>query len=156
MPQERHGHATAGRETSAPVSGANLSVIMQPSRFAGFVLLAIALAVGCKPASDAGTGTGPATPPEGPIAKVRAYADGTVALDGHTISMDDLRESLAKHKSRKGVVWYYRENNKRGEPHPNALQALQIIVEARLPISMSDKEDFSTVISPDGQSRPRE
>jgi len=87
---------------------------------------------------------------------VRAYADGTVALDGHTISMDDLRESLAKHKSRKGVVWYYRENNKRGEPHPNALQALQIIVEARLPISMSDKEDFSTVISPDGQSRPRE
>ena len=124
-------------------------------RFAWLVLIGVALAVGCKPASDPGTAT--ATPPEGPIAKVRAYADGTVTLDGHAIAMDDLRSSLAKHKTRKGVVWYYRESNKRGEPHPKALEALQIIVEAGLPISMSDKEDFSTVVSPaDGQSRPRE
>lgn len=128
---------------------------MRPSMFTLLILLAIALALGCKPASDAGTGA--AKPPEGPVAKVRVYADGVVTLDGHSISMDDLRSELAKHKTRKGVVWLYKQNNKRGEPHPKALEAQQIIVEARCPISLSDKEDFSTVLSPsDGQSRPRE
>ena len=129
---------------------------MPPSRFMGLILLAVALAVGCKPASDAGAEK--AAPPEGPNVKVRAYADGTITLDGHAIAMDDLREELARHRTRKGaVVWYYRENNKRGEPHPKAAEAFQIIVEARMPISMSDKEDFSTVLSPaDGQSHPRE
>lgn len=130
---------------------------MRSSRLAGLILLVMALAVGCKPAVDAGSATdGAVKAPEGPVAKVRAYADGTVTLDGHAISMDDLRASLAKHKKRNGVVWYYREYGKRGEPHPKALEAVQIIVEARLPISMSDKEDFSTVVSPEGISRPRE
>lgn len=127
---------------------------MPPSSFAGLILLAAALAVGCQPAGDAATVT---PPPEGPVAKVRVYAEGTVTLDGQSIAIDDLRASLAGHKRKKGVVWYYRENSKRGEPHPKALEVLQIITEAGLPISLSDKEDFSTVVSPsDGQSRPRE
>ena len=122
----------------------------------GLVLLAVALSLGCKRATDAGTAPAPEGP-KGPVVKVRVYADGLVTLDGHSISMDDLRSSLARHKSKKGVVWLYKQNTKRGEPHANALEVQQIIVEAGLPISLSDKEDFSTVLSPaDGQSRPRE
>lgn len=119
-------------------------------------LLAVALIPGCRQATDAGT-AGTVKPPEGPVAKVRVYADGVVTLDGHSISMDDLRAELGRHKTRKGVVWLYKQNTKRGEPHAKALEVQQIIVEARCPISLSDKEDFSTVLSPsDGQSRPRE
>ena len=91
---------------------------------------------------------------EPPVAKVRVYRNGKMTLDGKEVTLEELRAGFQELKKRQGVVWYYREAAER-EPHPNATLVVQAIVEARLPVSMSNEEDFSTVVLPDGTVRPR-
>jgi biopolymer transport protein ExbD len=97
---------------------------------------------------------GQARPAEGPVARIAVSAKGAVSLDGKAVAIDSLRERLADVKKRSGVVWYYREAGK-GEPPQQAMQVMKLIVDARLPISMSTKPDFSDVLFPDGSTRPR-
>ena len=91
---------------------------------------------------------------EGPSAKVRVYGDGRITLDDSTVSLDALSTAFADLKQQSGSVWYYREGGE-SEPHPNAMAVIQAIVDAQLPVSMSSEEDFSTVVLPDGTTRPR-
>lgn len=91
---------------------------------------------------------------EPPVGKVAVSASGTVSLDGKPTTIDVLRERLADLKKRSGVVWYYRESGK-AEPPPQAMQVMKLIADARLPISMSTKPDYSDVLLPDGSTRPR-
>ena len=92
---------------------------------------------------------------EGVIAKVRVYQDGRITLDGESVSIDDLQAALVQLKQRGGAVWYYRESGE-SEPHANASTVVQAIVASRLPVSLSSEEDFSTVVLPNGTTRPRE
>ena len=57
-------------------------------------------------------------------------------------------------KKRNGVIWYYREAGS-SEPPPQAVEVMTLIVDNRLPISMSTKPDYSDVLLPDGTTRPR-
>ena len=86
--------------------------------------------------------------------KVAVYADGRVVADGHEISISALRDAFMKLSNAHGSVLYYREAGQ-SEPHPNAMTVVQAIVDARLPVSLSSKPDFSDVVLPDGSTKPR-
>ena len=64
--------------------------------------------------------------------------------------MESLRESLKKLSQQKGVVWYYREAGM-SEPPPEAKQVIQAVIDARLPIRLSSRPDYSDAIGKDGK-----
>jgi hypothetical protein len=43
------------------------------------------------------------------LAKVRAYTDGRMTLNGFAVSIEEIREAFAELSRNDGVVWYYRE-----------------------------------------------
>ena len=95
-----------------------------------------------------------AKPPDAVIGKIAVSANGAVSLDGKPIAVAALKERLTDLKKRNGVVWYYREAGDR-EPPSQAMQVMKLVIDARLPISMSTKPDYSDVLLPDGSTRPR-
>jgi len=88
------------------------------------------------------------------VAKVRVYTDGRVTIDGKPVTTADLKPAFAELKSRNGVVWYYREQGG-GVSHPTAARVMEAVMEAKLPISFSDTEDFSTVGTVNGEAGPK-
>jgi len=116
---------------------------------AGLFLLLI-MSTGCRkesPSSAPGT-------VEHPVFKLRVYKSGSVTLEGHEVKLDELAVKFAEIKSVHGIVWYYRESSD-AEPHPNAMIVMKAIADAKLPVSFSNKEDFSTVVLPNGSVKPR-
>jgi hypothetical protein len=91
---------------------------------------------------------------EQPIAKVRAYRNGKITLNGREVTMEEMRKGFSDLKKKNGVVWYFREAAEQ-EPHSNATLVVKEIIDAKLPVSMSNKEDFSTVVLQDGTIKPR-
>jgi hypothetical protein len=88
------------------------------------------------------------------IAKIRVNRDGVMLLNGRSVTIDALRASLLKLGRLPGAaVWYHRENPA-GEPHPNAMLVLKAIVEAKLPVRLSTKPDFSDVAGGGNASGP--
>ena len=94
-------------------------------------------------------------PEDGNVAKIAVSRAGVINLNGREATINEVRETLAKLAASKGVVWYYREAADEEEPHPNAMLVISAIVDARLPVSLSTKPDFSTVVLPDGSIKPR-
>jgi hypothetical protein len=77
------------------------------------------------------------------ITKIKVNRYGVILLNDDAVTIQALRASLSKlGRSAGSVVWYYRENPA-GEPHPNAMLVLQAIVDAKLPVKLSTKPDFS-------------
>jgi len=89
-----------------------------------------------------------------PITRISALASGQILVNGQPTSLAALDVALAEVKNQNGVVWYYRENA-RAEPPPEAMQAIQLVVKHRLPVSMSTKPDFSDVVDANGVSQLR-
>lgn len=85
------------------------------------------------------------------IAKVKIDQAGRIFLNEKQVSLDELKAAFARLKQAGGVVWYYRENPV-GEPSAEAMSVIQAIVDARLPVRLSSKPDYSDVVSPDGRS----
>lgn len=96
----------------------------------------------------------PVASAEPPIGKVRVYRSGKMTLDGRQVKIDEMRKGLSDLKKNNGVVWYFGEAGEQ-EPHPNGPLVLQAIMDNKLPVSMSNKEDFSTVVLQDGTIRTR-
>jgi len=88
--------------------------------------------------------------PSEPVLKVAVMADGRITVNGAPATMDSLRESLKKMSQQKGVVWYYREAG-RTEGQPEAKQVIQAVIDARLPIRLSSRPDYSNAIGEDGK-----
>ncbi len=90
------------------------------------------------------------------VAKIKVNRDGLILLNDETVTIESLKASLSKLSQSAGsVVWYYRENAT-SEPHPNAMLVLEAIVEAKLPVRLSTKPDFSDSTGRDGPSdQPR-
>ncbi len=88
--------------------------------------------------------------PTQPILKIAVMADGRITVNGAPATMESLRESLKKLSQQKGVVWYYREAGK-SEPPPEAKQVIQAVIDARLPIRLSSRPDYSDAIGVDGK-----
>ena len=87
---------------------------------------------------------------DAPVIKVSVFADGRITADGSPATVDSLRESFKKLAEQKGAVWYYREAGQ-AEPPPQAMQVMQAVVEAGLPIRLSSRPDYSDSIGPDGK-----
>jgi hypothetical protein len=89
-----------------------------------------------------------------PVMKVAVYRDGRITADGHETDLPALRAAFASLSRAGGWVLYYREGAE-AEPHPNAMLVIRAIVEAKLPVSLSTKPDFSNVVLPDGTTKLR-
>jgi hypothetical protein len=87
----------------------------------------------------------------GPVVKIAVFADGRLTVDGAAATIESLRASLKNTAETHGIVWYYREASQQ-EPPPIAMQVMQAIVEARLPVRLSTQADYSDAIGPDGKS----
>jgi hypothetical protein len=106
------------------------------------------IAVGKKPVSQ--------SPPasDAPIIKVTVFADGHITADGAPATVDSLREPLKKLAEQNGVVWYYQELGQ-GRPTPQfiqvTMQVIKVVTEARLPIRISSRPDYSDAIGLNGK-----
>jgi hypothetical protein len=86
-----------------------------------------------------------------PIIKVAVFADGRITADGALVTLDSLRDSFKRLAGHNGIVWYYREAGQQ-EPPPQAMQVIEAVMEAGLPIRLSSRPDYSDCI--DSQGRP--
>ena len=109
------------------------------------ILIAIVFA-GCKPEPHS----------EAPIIKIGILQSGMMLMNGTEATIDQVEKRLAQLKTEGGSVWYYREADQDGEPPPEAMQVLNLIIEKQLPISLSTKPDFSDYLGEDGLSHPRQ
>lgn len=91
---------------------------------------------------------------EGIVGKVAVLQNGQVSFNGQAVTIQNLRLKLNELKTKNGVVWYYREAPEK-EPPAISTEVMQSVIDARLPISLSNKPDFSTVVLPDGTIKPR-
>ena len=85
---------------------------------------------------------------------ISVLSTGKVLLDGKDSTVAEVRRSLKNASAKSSTVWYYRESGK-GEPPPQAIEVFKIIVESKLPVSLSTKPDFSDYVDEKGQSRLR-
>ena len=79
---------------------------------------------------------------------------GEIWCDEVRTSLGDLEPRLAQLRAAQGVVWYYREDVD-AEPAPEAMAVVRMVIEQRLPISMSTRPDFGDVVQADGSAIPR-
>jgi hypothetical protein len=73
------------------------------------------------------------------IAKVKVTSEGKLFLNGQETTLDAIKQEFARLKMVNGMVWYYRENPG-GEPHPNAMEVIKAVVDAKLPIKLSETD----------------
>ena len=92
----------------------------------------------------------PPPSPNEPVLKVAVFADGRLTVDGTAATVQTLQESLQDLGNRHGVVWYYREAGQQ-EPPTIAMEVMQAVVAARLPIRLSSRADYSDFIGLDGK-----
>lgn len=88
------------------------------------------------------------------VTRIRVSRDGQIWCDDVRTSLADLGPRLAQLRAAQGVVWYYREEAG-DDPAPEAMAVVRMVVEQRLPISMSTRADFSDVVQTDGTAVPR-
>jgi len=93
-------------------------------------------------------------PDETIVGQIAVLQNGGVSFDGHPVSIDQLRAKLSQLKARNGVVWYYREAGRK-EPPAISDKVVDAIINYRLPVLLSDKPDYSTVVLPDRTVKPR-
>ncbi len=103
-------------------------------------LLSILLGGGSKQSAP------PSAPsPDAPILKVALFADGRLTVDGAPATIQSLQASLHTLSEKHGKVCYYREGGQH-EPPPIAMDVMKAVVEARLPIRLSSRPDYSDSI----------
>jgi hypothetical protein len=83
----------------------------------------------------------------GPILKIAVMRDGRLFVDGNITQLPALRDSLERLKDQKGCVYYYREAGWE-KPASIATKVIQAIVDARLPIRLSTRSDYSDAVGP--------
>jgi hypothetical protein len=108
------------------------------------VVLALAFASCKRHRQDAMSSTGP-------VVKIAVFADGRLTVNGAAATVENLRASVKHTAEMHGTAWYYREAGQQ-EPPPVAIQVMQAIVEARLPVRLSSRPDYSDAIGPDSKS----
>lgn len=90
-----------------------------------------------------------ATDRPGPVAKVSVAESGEISLDGRHVSIQELRQAFRILHEEQGAVWYYRANP-REDPPAVAMEVIQAIVDAGLPVRLATKPDFSEFATPPG------
>ena len=76
------------------------------------------------------------------VLKLKVDRHGKLFADGKGVTLDELQKKLATLKQKGGVVWYHREAGHTDAP-PEAMQAIQAITAAKIPVRLSKEPDFS-------------
>ena len=87
------------------------------------------------------------------VAKVKVTQTGKIFLNEKQVSLVELKVTFARLKKENGVVWYYRENPQ-SEPPVEATSVIQAIIDAKLPVQLSSKPDYSDFVGIEGKSNP--
>ena len=88
------------------------------------------------------------------VTRISVLASGKILIGDKTATMAEVKKALAGMKRKRDTVWYYRESGK-GEPPTQAIEVFKLIVENKLPISLSTQADFSDFVDESGQALPR-
>jgi hypothetical protein len=83
--------------------------------------------------------------PNMPVLKVAVSADGRLTVDGTASTVQALRESLESLSEKHGVVLYYCDVSRK-EPPAIAKDVLMAIIDARLPVRLSSRPDYSDAV----------
>lgn len=89
------------------------------------------------------------------VTRISVLSSGDILLNGKPIELAQLESNLERLKAEGGSVWYYRANPV-GEPPPNAMAVLDLVMRNNLPINMSSQPDFSDYIDENGWVQKRE
>jgi hypothetical protein len=89
------------------------------------------------------------------VGRIRVARTGEIWFDDAPVTLDGLPPLLRELRAAGGSIWYYREAVE-AEPAPEAMAVVRLVVEHRLPISMSTRPDFADVVLPDGSVAPRD
>jgi hypothetical protein len=84
---------------------------------------------------------------------VSVSADGDIIVDGLPVTLELLSARFAELKQAGGLVLYHRENPA-GEPHPNGMKVIELVIANQLPIRLSTSPDFSDAVDDKGMSQP--
>jgi hypothetical protein len=95
-----------------------------------------------------------AEPSSPSIVKISVLTSGEAKLNGKLSSLDEIQTAIGVLKESSGEVWYYRESGT-DEPPEIATKIIQMIIDAKLPVSLSSKPDFSDYVNEKGESKPR-
>ncbi|HSK70132.1 MAG TPA: biopolymer transporter ExbD [Pyrinomonadaceae bacterium] len=90
---------------------------------------------------------------ESVVARVKVTQTGKIYLNEKPVSLMELKKAFAQLKRENGVVWYYRENPQ-SEPSSEATSVIQAIIDAKLPVQLSSKPDYSDFVDIEGKSNP--
>jgi hypothetical protein len=93
-------------------------------------------------------------PRETTVMRISVMPSGKVLLDRDEATIGEMKKALESIKAKGGAVWYYRESGK-GDPPAEAIEVFKLIVESKLPVSLSTIPDFSDYVDEEGRSQPR-
>lgn len=79
------------------------------------------------------------------VIKVYVEQTGMITANGNSISLKDLDSSFSKLKLSNGIVYYSRANVE-GDPPPESLKIMDLIIKYRLPVKLYTDKTFSVVI----------
>ena len=80
---------------------------------------------------------------------IKVYVDetGVITADGSPISIQGLDSALSKLKINSGVVYYSRANGQ-GDPPPESMKVIDLVIKYSLPISLYTDKTFSVMVKP--------
>ena len=87
------------------------------------------------------------------IVRISVARSGEVAIDGVAAAPQDLAAALDRVKNDGGAVYYYREAPQ-APPTDQQLTVFKTIIDARVPIRLSAKPDFSDFVDDSGAPHP--
>ena len=89
-----------------------------------------------------------------PVMRLSVLQEGVLLVDDSLVTLPMLQQKLQALKQNQGILWLYRENPA-ADATPAVRDALRMVRESGLPVSVSSRPDFADYIDNEGQSRPR-
>jgi ABC-type glycerol-3-phosphate transport system substrate-binding protein len=118
---------------------------MRPSRL--LILALCAAPAACRsssaPPPSPSAAASAALAPGAKSIKIWVAATGAIELDGKPSDMQTIEALLPELAKRDGAVVYYGRDAAGGEPPPDAMKIVKLVVANKLPIRMSSTKDFS-------------
>ena len=81
------------------------------------------------------------------VIKVYVDKDGRITADGSEVSLNDLDSSFSKLKAGGGTVYYSRANSE-GEPPPQSMKVIELIVKHSLHVKLFTDNTFTVIVKP--------
>ena len=81
------------------------------------------------------------------VIKVYVDINGKITADGREVSLNELDSSFSKLKAGGGTVYYSRANGQ-GEPPPQSMKVIELVVKYSLPIKLFTDNTYTEIVKP--------